>query len=140
MGEEAPRVKKRRAKKPKDAPRRPKSAYMFFMAEFREKWKVDHPEVNRVSDVGVAAGEAWRSLTPEQKAVYEEQSVGSKATYAAEIAEYASAHPKPPKKRQRSREPGQLRRPTSAYFFFLNTFRDAFKEDNPGTGPCAMPL
>ena len=33
-------MKKRRAKKPKDAPRRPKSAYMFFLAEFREKWKV----------------------------------------------------------------------------------------------------
>ena len=56
-----------------------------------------------------------------------EECICAQATYAAEIAEYASAHPKPPKKRQRSREPGQLRRPTSAYFFFLNTFRDAFK-------------
>lgn len=37
------------------------------------------------------------------------------------------AHPKPPKKRAKPREPGQLRRPTSAYFFFLNTFREAFK-------------
>ena len=36
-------MKKRRAKKPKDAPRRPKSAYMFFLAEFREKWKVRQP-------------------------------------------------------------------------------------------------
>lgn len=39
---------------------------------------MDHPETQRVSDVGVAAGEAWRSLTPEQKAIYEEQSVASK--------------------------------------------------------------
>ncbi|KAK9902762.1 hypothetical protein WJX75_005161 [Coccomyxa subellipsoidea] len=130
-GEEAPRVKKRRAKKPKDAPRRPKSAYMFFLAEFREKWKLDHPETQRVSDVGVAAGEAWRSLTPDQKAIYEEQSVASKATYAQEIAEYTVAHPKPPKKRAKPREPGQLRRPTSAYFFFLKTFREAFKKDTP---------
>ncbi|BDA51274.1 probable high mobility group protein B1 [Coccomyxa sp. Obi] len=129
--EEGPRVKKRRAKKPKDAPRRPKSAYMFFLAEFREKWKLDHPEMQRVSDVGVAAGEAWRSLTLEQKAVYEEQSVASKAAYAAEIAEYAASHPKPPKRRTKHREPGHLRRPTSAYFFFLNTFREAFKKENP---------
>ncbi|CAL8466370.1 g5906 [Coccomyxa elongata] len=129
--EEGPRVKKRRAKKPKDAPRRPKSAYMFFLAEFREKWKLDHPEMQRVSDVGVAAGEAWRSLSPEQKAVYEEQSVASKAAYAQEIAEYAASHPKPPKRRAKPREPGHLRRPTSAYFFFLNTFREAFKRDNP---------
>ncbi len=34
--------------------------------------------MQRVADVGVAAGEAWRSLTPEQKAVYEQQSVASK--------------------------------------------------------------
>jgi hypothetical protein len=38
---EAPPQKKRRAKKPKDAPTRPKSAYMFFLADFREKWKVN---------------------------------------------------------------------------------------------------
>ena len=33
-------VPRKRAKKPVDAPRRPKSAYMFFLAEFREAWKV----------------------------------------------------------------------------------------------------
>lgn len=31
---------KKRARKPADSPRRPKSAYMFFLAEFREEWKV----------------------------------------------------------------------------------------------------
>ena len=33
-------AKRRRAKKPPDAPRRPKSAYMFYLAEFRERYKV----------------------------------------------------------------------------------------------------
>ena len=33
-------AKRRRAKKPQDAPRRPKSAYMFYLAEFREQYKV----------------------------------------------------------------------------------------------------
>jgi hypothetical protein len=32
--------KRHRSKKPVDAPKRPKSAYMFFLAEFRENWKV----------------------------------------------------------------------------------------------------
>ena len=38
--------------------------------------------MQRVSDVGVAAGEAWRSLTLEQKAIYEEQSVTSKVRHS----------------------------------------------------------
>ena len=33
-------VKRVRSKKPVGAPTRPKSAYMFFLGEFREKWKV----------------------------------------------------------------------------------------------------
>lgn len=32
-------VRRIRAKKPVDAPTRPKSAYMFFLGKFREKWK-----------------------------------------------------------------------------------------------------
>lgn len=37
--------------------------------------------MQRVSDVGVAAGEAWRSLSLEQKTIYEEQSVASKVCH-----------------------------------------------------------
>ena len=33
-------MKRVRSKKPVGAPTRPKSAYMFFLGEFREKWKV----------------------------------------------------------------------------------------------------
>lgn len=49
---EAPKVKKRRAKKPKDAPRRPKSAYMFFLGEFRGKWKVCQASLFMVTAAG----------------------------------------------------------------------------------------
>lgn len=39
MGSREP-LKRVRSKKPIGAPTRPKSAYMFFLGEFREKWKV----------------------------------------------------------------------------------------------------
>ncbi|KAK9866202.1 hypothetical protein WJX84_004086, partial [Apatococcus fuscideae] len=50
-------VKRVRSKKPVGAPTRPKSAYMFFLGEFREKWKVDNPESKKVAEVAKAAGE-----------------------------------------------------------------------------------
>lgn len=125
------KTKRTRAKKPIDAPRRPKSAYMFFLSQFREKWKVDNPEDKRVSEVAKAAGDAWRSLTAEQKAEFEEKSNESKAQYKVLIQEYEQEHPKPQRRQKKERDPSELKRPQSAYFFFLADFRLKFKKEHP---------
>jgi len=126
------KVKRARAKKPVDAPRRPKSAYMFFLAEFREKWKTENPDSKRVSEVAVAAGDTWRDLSASERAVYEEKSRASKDAYKDLIAEYEKEHPKPLARVKKERAPGELKRPQSAYFFFLAVFREQFKEQHKG--------
>ncbi|KAK9813100.1 hypothetical protein WJX72_009043 [[Myrmecia] bisecta] len=130
-----PPQKRRRAKKPVGAPTRPKSAYMFFLGQFRENWKAENPGRRKVAEVAQAAGELWRNLTPEQKVVYEELSMKSKADYAVSIAEYERDHPKPPRRVRKERDPSELKRPQSAYFFFLADFRDEYKEQHPGDAP-----
>ncbi|XP_075263971.1 high mobility group-T protein-like [Convolutriloba macropyga] len=126
------KTKRVRAKKPADAPRRPKSAYMFFLAEFREQWKLANPDSKKVSEVAVAAGNAWRSLPPEKRAEYEQQSRASKDEYKSLISKYEEDHPKQANRPKKERAPGELKRPQSAYFFFLADFRLQFKEQHKG--------
>lgn len=38
----------------------------------------DHPQVTKVADMARAAGEAWRAISPEAKAVYEAKSAENK--------------------------------------------------------------
>ena len=43
------------------------------------------------------------------------------------MAEYEKDHPKPPRRQKRARDPSELKRPQSAYFFFLADFRELYK-------------
>lgn len=126
-----PPKKRHRSKKPIDAPRRPKSAYMFFLAEFRANYKIANPDTIKVAEVAKAAGEVWRSLSAEQRNAYEVKSVGAKAEYAQAKRAYDDEHPKPPRAICREKESSGIKRPQSAYFLFLSDFRAQHKVDHP---------
>ena len=49
------------------------------------------------------------------------------ADYRVVMAEYEKDHPKPPRRQKRARDPTELKRPQSAYFFFLADFREIYK-------------
>lgn len=136
---------RKRAKKPSDAPRRPKSAYMFFLAEFREVWKVrcktvglwsdvtfqnTNPEQKRVSAVAQAAGEKWRGMSAAEKEKFETLSLNSKITYKREKARYSANNSDSPRKAIKRSE-DNLRRNSSAFLFFLRRFRTAFENEHP---------
>ena len=56
------------------------------------------------------------------------------ADYRVVMSEYEKEHPKPPRRQKRARDPTELKRPQSAYFFFLADFRQVYKvvtETNP---------
>jgi len=108
---------------------------MFFLAEFREQWKKDNPDSKKVADVAKAAGEVWRGLTDGDKEKFEMQSTQDKAQYAAAMEQYNLEHPKPHRRPKKERDPGELKRPQSAYFFFLADFREAYKREHPGDQP-----
>lgn len=50
-----------------------------------------------------------------------------KAKYKELIVEYDKEHPKPDRHAKKERDPSELKRPQSAYFFFLSDFRIAYK-------------
>ena len=60
--------KKKRSKKDPNAPKKPLSAYMVWLQENREAIKRKHPG-SSVAEVAKRAGEMWKTITAEEKAV-----------------------------------------------------------------------
>ncbi|KAG0309563.1 Non-histone chromosomal protein 6 [Dissophora globulifera] len=85
--EEAPKKRKRKAKKDPAAPKNPMSAYLLFCEEWREKVKAQNPE-SSFGELGRLLGEQWRSYSDDQKAPYIAKHEKAKARYATEKAAY----------------------------------------------------
>ncbi|XP_044472989.1 high mobility group B protein 1-like [Mangifera indica] len=73
--------KAKNAKKDPNKPKRPTSAFFLFLEEFRKTFKKDNPHVTAVSAVGKAAGEKWKSMSPDEKAPYEAKAAKGKVEY-----------------------------------------------------------
>lgn len=77
-------------------PKRPKSGYMLFAAEVRDRVKAQvfkdkeaNPEINPLKEVGTRIADEWKALTEAQKAQYGEQAVKEKEKYDEEFAVYS---------------------------------------------------
>merc|ERR1712226_1357278 len=78
-------VKKTKAKKDPNAPKRGLSAFMFFGKEERPKVMKDHPNFT-VPEVGKELGARWAKVTNKKK--YEDLAAKDKARYEAEMKKY----------------------------------------------------
>jgi len=82
-------IKTKRVKKDKDpnAPKRPLSAYMYFSQDWRERIKIENPDVS-FGEIGRLLGLKWKSLCEEEKKPYEDMASRDKKRHEAEKAEY----------------------------------------------------
>lgn len=76
-------------RKERKGPKRPQSAYMFFVQEERIKLVKQHPKWT-VPQVGSELGKRWRALTPAQKKKFEGQAQGDKGRYEREVGKQPS--------------------------------------------------
>jgi len=83
----SPKGKAKRAKKDPNAPKRALSAYMFFSAAKRAEIMEENPNFG-VTDVAKALGERWKTVSDEEKAVYQQQAEEDKVRYEREMAAY----------------------------------------------------
>ncbi|CAN6167916.1 unnamed protein product, partial [Urochloa humidicola] len=81
-------VRKGKAEKDPNKPKRPPSAFFVFMEEFRKDYKEKHPNVKQVSVIGKAGGEKWKSLSESEKAPYVSKAEKLKAEYTKKIDAY----------------------------------------------------
>ncbi|KAM7257874.1 hypothetical protein ACFE04_013615 [Oxalis oulophora] len=63
-------VKKGKAAKDPNKPKRPPSAFFVFMEGFRQRFKQDNPNNKSVAAVASAGGAEWKTLSDEEKAPY----------------------------------------------------------------------
>lgn len=149
--------KKTTEKKLKDpnAPKRPKSSYLFFCDEMRAQVKSDNPEFKAV-DVTKELGRQWKELGEEEKKPFEKKAKKAKKNYESEMESYvrpseeelqalADAKPKrsrkgsKEKKESKKKDPNAPKRPSSAFIYFCKDMRQEAKdrvlEENPAAKP-----
>eukprot|EP00586_Coscinodiscus_wailesii_P004845 CAMPEP_0172485618 /NCGR_PEP_ID=MMETSP1066-20121228/13713_1 /TAXON_ID=671091 /ORGANISM="Coscinodiscus wailesii, Strain CCMP2513" /LENGTH=414 /DNA_ID=CAMNT_0013250981 /DNA_START=563 /DNA_END=1807 /DNA_ORIENTATION=+ len=126
--------KQRRATKFKKAPQAPKrfkSAYMFFSTK-------KHPEIRKkleagkgkdVTNVAKFVSEEWRKMIPEERAVWEKLAADDKQRYEVEKAMYTGPWKIRACKRTK-KDPDAPKRPMSAFLAYAKANRSQAKLEN----------
>lgn len=84
--------KKKRKKKDPNAPKRPLSAYFIFMGKKRTEVKEQNADLS-TAQVAKKLGAMWKTMTPEDKKVYDDEAAKLKADYLVVKAEYDKNKP-----------------------------------------------
>jgi hypothetical protein len=121
--------KKRVPKAKSNAPKRPMSAFFFYMKDNRAAIIRDNnnPPFLEVSKIG---GTQWKALKPAQKAKYQTMAEKEKQRYATEMLTYVPS-PEDKKKKRKKKDPNAPKRPTSAYIFYVNSRSERFRKEHP---------
>ncbi|XP_047939419.1 high mobility group B protein 14-like isoform X2 [Salvia hispanica] len=51
-------------------PKKPPTAFFYFMEDFRKEYQDANPDVKSMRDIGKACGEKWKTMTYEEKVKY----------------------------------------------------------------------
>lgn len=105
---------KRRKKQANNGIKKPTSAYLYFVSDYRMVLKKKGKEINRVQEVAKLCGAAWKSMTVEEKAPYIAKYTSDRARYLKE---------KEALDKRMGKDPTKPKRPQTGYFFFLSEFR-----------------
>ncbi len=136
--------KKTRAKKPKDAPKNVRSAYMYFCQETRGSVKEEFPTLAS-KEITVKLGEMWQQIKDSEEAKkFHELSSADKNRYKEEMENYVpsdsdsesvssdnSDKSTKPKKTRVKKPKDAPKSARSAYIFFCQEMRAKVKEEFP---------
>ena len=93
----------KRGSKNKDAPKRPITAYFFYLKERRESLKKEKPSLDN-KEILKAIGVEWNELSKEKKKKYETMANEDKKRYEKEKNEYNKSKEKNKKKEESEEE------------------------------------
>ena len=135
-------LKYERENKDPNAPKRGKSAYLFFCSDYRDQVKKDLGEDSKATDVTRELGLRWNTLKDSKKssdkkalAEYERLASEDKSRYESEKENYVS--PEDYSDGTSRRRGGKKtvnngpKRAKSAYLYFCSDYRDQVRSENP---------
>ncbi|KAJ0259794.1 High mobility group B protein 14 [Hirschfeldia incana] len=65
------KIKKKKADKLHGKmPKKPPTAFFFFLEDFRKQYQEENPEVKSMREIGKTCGEKWKTMTYEEKVKY----------------------------------------------------------------------
>ena len=107
-------------KKVKDPnrPKRPTSAYFYFVAKEREEAKRRGEDISRVAEWTKVVSARWRELNATGRKPFDAQAATDKVRYEKEMSLYGG------KGGKRAKDANKPKRAQSAYFLFLADFRE----------------
>ncbi|CAK9321185.1 unnamed protein product [Citrullus colocynthis] len=80
--------KKKNDKFDVNKPKKPPTAFFYFLDDFRKEFQKQNPDVKMMRDVGKACGEKWKTMTYEEKVQYYDIATEKRAEFDKAMAEY----------------------------------------------------
>ncbi|KAL5227163.1 hypothetical protein ABZP36_015428 [Zizania latifolia] len=69
-------------------PKKPPTAFFYFMEDFRKTFKEENPSVKSMQEIGKACGVKWNTMTFEERVKYYDLATEKRAEYEKAVAEY----------------------------------------------------
>ncbi|RZC65170.1 hypothetical protein C5167_008853 [Papaver somniferum] len=81
---------KPKPKKKEDSkmPKKPPTAFFYFLEDFRKEYQKQNPDVKSMRDVGKACGEKWKIMSYEEKVQYYDIATEKRAAFDDAMTEY----------------------------------------------------
>jgi len=132
--------KKGRKKRDPNAPKKPCSAYNFFVESRRPAAKEAHPDMH-VTVMNQQLAKEWRDLSEEDRQPFKVKAAADKARYQEENVGYVPdpTSLKATKSGNRlQKDPLRPKKPMTAYLYFTEKTRPGLALANPGHGVSAL--
>jgi len=120
-----------KAKKISGAPKRPKSAWIYYLSEQRPHVLKAQPSAS-VTDITKLVSTEWKALKPAQKAKYERMAEGDRERYRADMLNYVPSPEDKEKKRRKHKDKTGPKKAKTAFNYYVAGQSEKMRAANPG--------
>ncbi|KAI3717265.1 hypothetical protein L1987_68773 [Smallanthus sonchifolius] len=81
-------AKKKLSKLDANKPKKPPTAFFYFLEDFRKEFREQNPDVKSMREIGKACGEKWKIMAYEEKVQYYDVATEKRAKFEKALVDY----------------------------------------------------